>query len=606
MIPDIIQWMFDSYPNFAECAIQIFSDDASLKYIISWKDWKPNKVVDPNACILPNTEATYNKLVDMNKKWCWIFFSINSMIPWERDKKGVTKINVWVCEVDWTSKETQQKLIKKCPIHPSLIIESKSSYHMYWFAKDGTKENWIKICSWLRNYFDWDEKVSGDISRVLRLPWYCHMKNKDDPYEITLYDWTNEYYTEQQMLLSFPDHRPLTQIKKDITLQDQKAEKIIWSTFWTRVKSMNAKVMLEEISWHSFVKWDIFTFSKNSDWSEQIYVNWLSTSNAIHDWRIGSSSWWWPHWTNRVFWYNQCDGSQLAKWIKEKHPEMCEMKDVPQPKIKKDIWITTDTIDLDLRWYKPSWWLDYMDREFRKMDKYWELIVIFWPPWCWKTEFGFFVAKGNKENLKTVYFCLEIPEQTILKRRALRKRWYTWEDIDYNRLTNEQEFLVQNDLNRFKAESKKYLTMISISQSPTIEQLIDKMESEYTENILYIIDNLGKIQWNDDENKRFEEITSKLQTFAYGKKCWIILQHHTVKPPPKKDKDIENVFAQSLFWPYWFRGSQKIFDNATRLIEIHRDYANNKTLMMQYKHTPTDTRWFVWLSFEQWDYREYL
>jgi phage shock protein PspC (stress-responsive transcriptional regulator) len=50
-----------------------------------------------------------------------------------------------------------------------MIIESNSSYHLYWFAKDGTKENWNKVCNGLRNYFDGDPAVV-DISRVLRLP----------------------------------------------------------------------------------------------------------------------------------------------------------------------------------------------------------------------------------------------------------------------------------------------------------------------------------------------------------------------------------------------------------------------------------------------------
>jgi hypothetical protein len=44
-------------------------------------------------------------------------------------------------------KEIQDKLIKNCPLKPSLIIESKSSYHMYWFAKDGIIEKWIDICN---------------------------------------------------------------------------------------------------------------------------------------------------------------------------------------------------------------------------------------------------------------------------------------------------------------------------------------------------------------------------------------------------------------------------------------------------------------------------
>jgi hypothetical protein len=65
----------------------------------------------------------------------------------QRNKESVTEINAWICEVDGIDKTEQQAMIKICPIKPSLIIESKSSYHLYRFAKDGTKENWNKICN---------------------------------------------------------------------------------------------------------------------------------------------------------------------------------------------------------------------------------------------------------------------------------------------------------------------------------------------------------------------------------------------------------------------------------------------------------------------------
>ena len=76
------------------------------------------------------------------------------MKPGERDKASVTKVDAWACEVDDLSKEDQLKLISVAPIKPSLVIESNKSYHMYWFAEDGTIENWNKICWGLRNFFN--------------------------------------------------------------------------------------------------------------------------------------------------------------------------------------------------------------------------------------------------------------------------------------------------------------------------------------------------------------------------------------------------------------------------------------------------------------------
>ena len=75
------------------------------------------------------------------------------MKPWSRDKEGVLEIKVWIVECDSLSKEEQKKLIDAAPIKPSLIIESKNSYHIYYFAEDGTKENYEQVCTGLGDYY---------------------------------------------------------------------------------------------------------------------------------------------------------------------------------------------------------------------------------------------------------------------------------------------------------------------------------------------------------------------------------------------------------------------------------------------------------------------
>lgn len=44
--------------------------------------------------------------------------------------------------------------------------------------------------------------------------------------------------------------------------------------------------------------------------------------------------------------------------------------------------------------------------------------MLFGLPGSGKTELGFFVARHSQT--RTAYFCLEIPEETIIKRWALR------------------------------------------------------------------------------------------------------------------------------------------------------------------------------------------
>jgi len=67
--------------------------------------------------------------------------------------------------------------ITRFPIRPSSIVESKNGYHCYWFAKDGTKENWPKICTYIAEELHGDMKIVKDTSRVLRIPGFYHWKD---------------------------------------------------------------------------------------------------------------------------------------------------------------------------------------------------------------------------------------------------------------------------------------------------------------------------------------------------------------------------------------------------------------------------------------------
>lgn len=305
-------WL-ELYPNIGECSLQTFDDskkDKSLARIISMNDAEKR-----------------NKIEALQKAWAGVFFSVNCMTEWNRDKSSVTKVNAWICEIDWMSKENQRKLVDTCPLYPSAIVETKNSLHLYWIAKDWTKERWYDIANGLRNYFDGDEKVV-DISRVLRLPWYNHLKDPAEPYQVNIVVFKEDaVYTQEQMLTRYPDFRPLSEIRKLAKLREItfKAE-MNDDTFWNRVNAMDAKKMLTSLSGSVLVNWDIITFNKNSDSTEQIWVNGKSTSCWIDlQWLIGSSSWWWPSWVNRVFWY-WTDGKAIHRWLMQNHPYILENK----------------------------------------------------------------------------------------------------------------------------------------------------------------------------------------------------------------------------------------------------------------------------------------
>ena len=303
--------MREKYPNFKDCTIQLFDDSKAGRDLARKID--QHKFSD---------EQLERWLDAYNKKWAGVFFSINSMKPWERDKASVTHVNARACEIDDLSKEDQLKLVSVSPIKPSLIIESNKSFHMYWFAKDWTIENWNKICRGLRNFFWGDPAIASDISRVLRVPGYNHMKNPDEPFECIIADWDGEYHTEEEMLKAFPDTETLNEKEQRAIKKEAQLKNAIWNDdTWDRIRAMDCKTMLEKISWTSLVWWDIITFRHNSNWTEQIFCNGKSTGCWIDKvGKIWSTDKGGPNWTNRIAWYGWVDWKEIYKWIKEEFP----------------------------------------------------------------------------------------------------------------------------------------------------------------------------------------------------------------------------------------------------------------------------------------------
>ena len=177
--------------------------------------------------------------------------------------------------------------------------------------------------------------------------------------------------------------------------------------------------------------------------------------------------------------------------------------------------------------------------------------------------------------------------------------------VDNGLLSADEQKFLQKVTNNFKDSLSGKIDMISIKRQPTIAELLDAMKPYASQGSIIIIDNLWKIQGDDNENIRFADISAKLQTFAYDNKSVVILQHHASKPPKQKNTDPSSFLEDvTILWPTWFRGSQKIMDNSTRLVEIYRDMRSNTTWLIQYKHTPTDTRCAVSLEFEKWEFKE--
>ncbi|MBR4973035.1 MAG: hypothetical protein IKY45_01060 [Clostridia bacterium] len=171
-----------------------------------------------------------------NKKGYGIFWVLNDF-EGARKKENLTKINYWFCDIDNGSKEEQIKRIDGLLIQPSFVVETKNGYHCYWAVEgDASIENFEKIESALIELLDGDTHCKDPL-RLLRCPYFYHMKNPKEPFMVTIVKGlgSNKAYTEKQMLDVFcykkEDTKPLPIPKVYITsksdfLDENKWEKI--------------------------------------------------------------------------------------------------------------------------------------------------------------------------------------------------------------------------------------------------------------------------------------------------------------------------------------------------------------------------------------------
>lgn len=570
--------MIEKYPNFKDCTIQLFDDSKGGRDLA--RKVNQHKFSD---------EQLEKGLVGYNKKWAGVFFSINSMKPWERDKASVTHVNARACEIDDLSKEDQLKLISVSPIKPSLIIESNKSFHMYWFAKDWTIENRNKICWGLRNFFWGDPAIASDISRVLRLPGFNHMKNPDEPFECIISDWNWEYYTEEEMLNAFPDTETLNDKKQKAIKKEAQIKQAVWNDdTWDRIRAMDCKTMLEKISWTSLVWGDIITFRHNSNGTEQIYCNGKSTGCRIDKvWKIWSTDWGGPNWTNRIAWYGWVDWKEIYRRIKEEFPFVLPEKETKPGEISEDE-IEKGSI---LHEEKEKKWFLYPSDKFECFEWFMsgDLVTIVAPSNSWKTTFALDILRRNaKMWRKGMYINLEFEIATVPRNRWLWEHWKWKMDLtDIGTMTEEEKKDMEKYIQDYLSEFKYYNNPDWLELDKLIDLIKKKVGEDYE---LFVIDTFSRILWNlnsdtarTSQNKSMEALQALVQELNIA----IVLLHHTNKLGKfewsQKIMDLSNVFIMM----------DKEDDGCWMPCRVYK--------LMKDKYTP-DCELTLWYDVKTWNY----
>lgn len=557
----------NDYPNFLECSIQTFNDQ--------------DKEDKSQSRILPMTMENLEKCVKL--QWMLpygIFFSVNPMESWKRNRESVKKIQTWICDIDTGTKEEQLELINKAPLKPSLVVESNHWFHLYYLAdKDLTEEEFEKWNLGLKEYYNWDIKVCKDTARVLRIPWYYHMK-----WEAYMVNYrqdlgTKERYTLEQITKAYPyeEEKPKYEVKSFRT--HYKANDI-----WDKIYNLDQMELLSEFSWSSWVRWDVFDFKKNSK-GYQIWVNGESTSSRIDiEHKIWSSDKWWPTIIQWVEWYYKgwVDKKELLEELKRRHPEL---EDKKAEKIDTSKLVFNATIIPKLERPSYTWWNEELDNELWKLNK-WQLLILCWETWAWKTTFATFMARKNKNSC---YYVLEDKVENIAMRYAMKYAGITKEEYNKGTRWDEKQKRFEEWYMRFASRD---IQMVDIGHKIEIWTLLDSMEQMVNKWIwLFFIDNLGFVIWEwQNEAVQTADVSSKLVSFCLEKNVCIVLLHHFKKRGTASDvRDIGQM-----------RGSWKLGDDSFMVVEYMRD--EGRTYLRVYKDR---TRWDIALyeiGYNKWDF----
>jgi hypothetical protein len=216
-----------------------------------------------------------SQATNLNNKGFAIFRTVNSFKGQVRRIETLEKLLGWHCDCDIGTKEEQLERIKKFPVVPSLLVESKRGFQCYWIGKDMTQnvdENspYRLIQKSITDNLLADQNAK-DPTRYLRAVGYYHLKDPKDPFLVKEFFRSNNIYSESWMLNA---------LVKKVTPKPFKRIKIY---------ADNIKSGLIKLSGSSAVNSEVFTFKKNGNGTEQIWVNGKSTACWLDkDGMIGS------------------------------------------------------------------------------------------------------------------------------------------------------------------------------------------------------------------------------------------------------------------------------------------------------------------------------
>lgn len=223
---------------------------------------------------------------DYNRQGHGIFRTVNRFNG-QRLKQNLTRINAWAVDINTGDKCNQMARIK-AGLVPSMIVETKRGYQVYFAAKNGEHRHWNSLVLDRLVPFYGADRNARDVCRILRVPGFYHLKDPRHPFMVRSVYQSRFTYSEKDLAYFYPDQSEPA--RKEYVAREIR-ETGGSSDFWENVWRIDSMEFLQRVSGTDAVLGENYSFRKNANGNFNILVNGKGSSCFIDkDYRIGSLS----------------------------------------------------------------------------------------------------------------------------------------------------------------------------------------------------------------------------------------------------------------------------------------------------------------------------
>lgn len=190
-----------------------------------------------------------------------------------RSNKDCVRIRAWFTDIDYKDKPKPEldEVLDLSPLLPSVVVETKNGYHLY-FAAVGCpvgehyKEQQKAICDWFKG----DPKCAN-MARGLRAPGFYHMKG--EPFMVEVVWQLDVSYTPDQIDFSFP--KAVDEDMEDAVFVDfhQRHKKPAGNNIFDQIYAADASQILAALSGTAAVEFKQYKFHPQSNGHKNIIVD---------------------------------------------------------------------------------------------------------------------------------------------------------------------------------------------------------------------------------------------------------------------------------------------------------------------------------------------